>query len=90
MKKEINKPSFCLYNNMKSTFDLLTDEQAGQLIKHIFSYVCDEDPTPPDKFIEVVFEPIKQVLKMDLKKYEARVEANKTNGKKGSDTRWKK
>lgn len=77
------KKSFVLYADIKHTFEELTDEQAGKLIKHIISYVNDEDPQTDDFVIRLAFAPIKQQLKRDLKKYEERAERSRNNGKKG-------
>lgn len=65
-----NKRSFLLYTDVYHTVKKLTDLQAGQLFKHILSYVNDENPVMDDLIIDLVFEPIKQNLKRDLRKYE--------------------
>jgi len=77
-----NKKSFVLYTDQIGIFNKLTDEQAGALIKHIFSYVNDQDPEG-DFITELAFESIKQQLKRDLKKYETRADRSRENGKKG-------
>ena len=63
------KKSFIAYCDWKETFDALPDEKAGKLIKHIFSYVNDENPSCDDILINAVFAGIKTTLKRDLKKY---------------------
>jgi len=78
-----NKKSFVLYTDQRSYFDKLNDQEAGQLIKHIFSYVNDENPNPVDRIIDLSFEPIKLQLKRDLIKYESISDRNKLNGKLG-------
>lgn len=78
-----DKSSFILYADQRSYFDKLTDDEAGRLIKHIFSYVNDENPEPVDRIIDLSFEPIKLQLKRDLKKYEKVVDRNRNNGKLG-------
>jgi hypothetical protein len=78
-----NKKSFVLYTDQRSYFDKLNDQEAGQLIKHIFSYVNDENPNPVDRIIDLSFEPIKLQLKRDLIKYESISDRNKSNGKLG-------
>ena len=78
-----NKKSFVLYTDQRSYFDKLNDQEAGQLIKHIFSYVNDENPNPVDRIIDLSFEPIKLQLKRDLVKYESISNRNKSNGKLG-------
>jgi hypothetical protein len=78
-----NKKSFVLYTDQRSYFDKLNDQEAGQLIKHIFSYVNDENPNAVDRIIDLSFEPIKLQLKRDLVKYESISNRNKSNGKLG-------
>jgi len=80
-----NKKSFIAYADWKETFEALDDEKAGQLIKHIFAYVNDENPVSEDMLINAVFASIRQTLKRDLKKWEKqynqRVEAGKKSAK---------
>jgi len=78
-----NKNSFVLYCDLIHTVNQLPDDKAGELFKHILSYVNDEDPTTDDIIINISFEPIKQQLKRDLKKYEGICKRNSENGKKG-------
>lgn len=74
-----DKKSFLLYCDIIHTVKKLSDEQAGILLKHILLYVNDENPTIDNLVIELVFEPIKQQLKRDLKRYEGTCEKNKEN-----------
>lgn len=78
-----NKKGFVLYTDLNHTINKLPDETAGKLFKLILAYVNDEDPTPDDMLIEIAFEPIKQQLKRDLKKYESRAERSRKNGELG-------
>ena len=78
-----NKKSFILYTDQSGVFNQLPDEIAGKLIKHIFAYVNDENPITDDLIINIAFEPIKQSLKRDLKRYEQYVEKQSVNGAKG-------
>ena len=78
-----NKKSFVLYCDLIHTIEKLSNEQAGELFKHILRYVNDKDPEPKDVLIDLVFEPIKQQLKRDLKTYENRAERSRENGLKG-------
>lgn len=78
-----NKKGFVLYADQHELFSQLTNEQAGELIKHVFAYVNDEDPKTKDVIINLAFTPIKQQLKRDLKKYEDRAERSRANGLKG-------
>ena len=65
-----NKKSFVMYTDWKETFNALSNEKAGELIKHIFSYVSDENPISKDMIINAVFPNIKNALKRDLEKWE--------------------
>lgn len=77
------KRSFLLYCDLLHTVKKLSNDEAGELFKHILMYVNDEDPQTDNRIIELSFEPIKQSLKRDLKRYESIVERNRENGKKG-------
>jgi len=78
-----SKKSFLLYTDVLHTVKKLTDIQAGLLFKHILSYVNDENPVIDDFIIEIAFEPIKQSLKRDLKKYESIIEDRSKAGRLG-------
>lgn len=85
-----NKKSFVLYCDIIHTIEKLTDEQSGRLFKHILRYVNDENPQCDDVLIDVVFEPIKQSLKRDLRKFEQIKDARSKAGKEGASKRWQK
>lgn len=82
-----NKRSFLLYADVHFTVKQLTDEQAGKLFKIILSYVNDENPEVDDLLIKIAFEPIKQALKRDLRKYELIREKRSLAGKASADKR---
>jgi hypothetical protein len=82
-----NKKSFFAYADWKETFDALSDEKAGQLIKHIFAYVNDENPESEDMLINAVFASIKQTLKRDLRKWENQYTQRVAAGKKSAKVR---
>ena len=77
------KKSFVLYTDQREVFEELDDEQAGKLIKHIFSYVNDENPEADDKFVRLAFLPIKTQLKRDLKIWDEKKHLRSEAGKKG-------
>jgi hypothetical protein len=83
-----DKKSFILYVDQKDLWNKLPDEIAGKLIKHIYSYVSDENPTSDDLIIEIAFEPIKQQLKRDLKLFEDVKVKRSEAGKAGATKRW--
>lgn len=77
------KKSFVLYTDQREVFDELSDQDAGKLIKHIFSYVNDENPTTDDILIKVAFLPIKTQLKRDLKIWDEKKLQRSEAGRKG-------
>lgn len=81
-----NKTSFVLYSDSKSIIDLLTNEQAGLLLKTLFAYVNDENPKI-DSSIALVFEMIKLQLKRDLKKWEKIKEGRSAAGKASAESK---
>jgi hypothetical protein len=81
-----DKTSFVLYSDSKSIIDLLTNEQAGLLLKTLFAYVNDENPII-DKSIALVFEMIKLQLKRDLKKWEQTKEGRSIAGKASAEAK---
>lgn len=78
-----DKNSFILYKDIKSSIEMLSDEEAGKVFKHLLKYVNDEQPTLEDRLLCLVWKPIETSLKRDLKKYEKRAEAARSNGKRG-------
>lgn len=82
-----NKKSFLLYCDLKPTIDKLTDEEAGKLFKHVLAYVNDCQPMLEDRFLEICFEPIRQSLKRDLKKYEEIREVKRKAGIASAESR---
>ena len=84
----INKKGFILYADQKALFDQLTNDKAGELIKFIFSYVNDENPTTNDLIINLALTPIKQQLKRDLVKFMEIKEIRRKAGKIGMEKRW--
>ena len=86
-----NKKGFILYADQKELFDQLPNDKAGELIKHIFAYVNDENPESKDLLLNLAFTPIKQQLKRDLDKWESKQGKNAEAGKKSAGVKaWKK
>jgi len=77
------KKSFVLYTDQREVFDELSDQDAGRLIKHIFSYVNDENPITEDLLLKVAFLPIKTQLKRDLKMWDEKKQQRAEAGRKG-------
>jgi hypothetical protein len=74
-----DKKTILIYADWITIFDKLEDDEAGKLIKHFFKYVNDMNPEAPDRLTDIIFEPIKQQLKRDLKRYEAICLRNRDN-----------
>tara|TARA_R110000772_G_scaffold268739_1_gene398483 strand:+ start:1649 stop:2344 length:696 start_codon:yes stop_codon:yes gene_type:complete len=82
------KKSFILYSDVKTTVDLLTDEQAGTVFKWIVDYVNDLEPQDPtDPLVKMALAPIKAQLKRDLDKWQGIREKRSEAGKKSAAKR---
>jgi hypothetical protein len=79
------KNSFILYADYYDQIKELSDEEAGKIMKHLFSYVNDENPAPlQDRLLRLVFEPIKKQLKRDLKEWEGTKSKKSEAGRLGN------
>src|SRR5690348_4828741 len=83
-----NKKSVLVYADWENTFEQLSDEEAGKLIKHFFKYINDKNPELNDRLLKIAFEPIKQQLKRDLKKWDNSKKEKSNNGRLGNLKRW--
>jgi len=82
-----DKKSFVLYSDQRSIIEMLPDDKAGILLKHIFAYVNDENPINNDPLILLAFEPIKLQMKRDLIKWLATKGVRSTAGKASAEAR---
>ena len=82
-----DKKGFILYADQQELFNKLPNDKAGELIKHIFAYVNDENPTTDDLLIDLAFTPIKQQLKRDLIKFELVKKQRSEAGKASAEAR---
>ena len=57
-----DKRSVIIYVDWITTFNELEDIEAGQLIKHLFRYVNDQNPEPESRLIKLLFELVKFML----------------------------
>ena len=85
-----NKKSFVLYSDLIHTVAKMPNSKAGELFKHILSYVNDENPETEDLIIQLTFEPIKQQLKRDLNKWDGIREKRSLAGKASAKKRKQK
>mgnify|MGYP001057596022 CR=1 FL=1 len=78
-----DKKSFVLYFDNKTQFDMLSDDQAGKLIKGIYEFVCSGvTPEFEDGMIRMAFSFISAAIVRDTAKYEEKCRKNKENVKK--------
>lgn len=82
-----SKKSILIYADWIHTVEKLSDAEAGVLFKHLLRYVNDQDPEPPDRLTEITFEPWKQTLKRDLKKWESEKDRFSKAGKASAEAR---
>lgn len=86
---QVEKKSFVLYNDQSELLNMLNDEQAGVLIKKIFSYVNDgviekEEDIP----VNMVFTTLKNQIDRDTDKYYDKIDKSSKAGKVGNLKRW--
>lgn len=93
MAQAESKKAFVLYNDYENVFEMLTDEEAGKLVKHLFAYVNNKDSELEDRLLKLTFEPIRLQLNRDIQKYELirqeKVKAGKKGGLKSGENRRK-
>lgn len=82
-----NKKSFILYADLIKVVDKLPDDVAGKLFKIVLKYVNDQEVCIDDILLEIAFEPIKNQLKRDLKKWENLKEKRSKAGKISAEKR---
>ena len=85
-----DKKSFLVYCDLIHTIKKMKKEDAGELFLHLLEYTNDLNPTTENMVVELVFEPIKQQLKRDLKSYEKSIIDKSINGRLGNLKRWNK
>lgn len=76
------KKSFVLMRDLLSTVDLMTDEEAGKVLKAIINHVDGIDVNLPRELI-FAFTPIRNQLNRDMDKYDKFVDKQRVNGAKG-------
>ncbi len=93
----VNKKSFILYSDLITVVEKLIKKDrenktnySGELFFHILQYVNDKEPVAIDFIVEMAFEPIKQQLKRDLKRYENIREKRSEAGKISAELRKQK
>ena len=73
-----DKKSFILYFDNKAQFDMLSDEQAGKLIKGIYEFTCSGvTPQFDDGMVQMAFSFIASAIARDTARYEEKCRKNK-------------
>ena len=79
----MDKKSFLIYLDYEEQFNLLTDEQVGQLMRANIKYEKSGEEPKLDGMLKMAFSFIKTQLDRDRDKYNKKCEKNKENGAKG-------
>lgn len=79
----MDKNSFLIYLDYEEQFNLLTDEQIGQLMRAIMKYEKTRELPQLEGMLKMAFSFIKTQLDRNREKYEKQCEKNRENGKKG-------
>jgi hypothetical protein len=78
------KETFLLKTSWQSVFEVLTDKQAGVLIKAVFGYIVDgEKPELKDPEVNMAFTFMSLDLDMFCDNYKKKVEQNRINARSG-------
>lgn len=77
------KKTFIFYSDWINMVREMPNEDAGALLKHVLSYVNDEEPTTDNLLVKMAFGHMKPMLKQDLDKWEKIREKRREAGKKG-------
>lgn len=78
------KKSFVLYADYIHTVRKMDRDKAGLLFLTILEYVNDLNPVVEDIVVDLVFEPIKQQMKRDLKSWEEEKTKKSIGGREGN------
>lgn len=83
------KDSFILYSEWSENISILSNEQAGILVKALFSLAKGEDIPQMDAVTDMCFRFLKAQIERDSKRYEEVKNIRSEAGKKGAMARWK-
>lgn len=77
------KNSFIVYNEWQETFEALSEEDAGKLIKALILYSTTGKTEEMSPLLRLAFIPMRQQLNRDNDKYQRVCDRNRTNGSRG-------
>jgi len=81
------KKTFIFYSDWINMVRKMPNKDAGELLKHILSYVNDENPTTDNVLVDVVFGHMQPILKSDLLKWEKQLKRFSDMGKKSAENK---
>ena len=87
-ESRMDKSSFLIYLDYQEQFDLLTDEEAGRLIKAIIKYEKTGEIPKLDGMLKMAFSFIKTQLDRDREKWKEEKQKRSEAGKRGMAKRW--
>ena len=85
----MSKESFIIYKSFWKPISRLSDEQLGKLFRAICLYQAGETPDVADDIV-IAYEFFINQFKIDERKYEEYIEAQRASGKKGASARYDK
>lgn len=83
----MDKNSFLIYLDYEEQFNLLNNEEVGQLMRAIIKYEKTKEIPQLEGMLKMAFSFIKTQLDRDREKYNKKCEKNKENGAKGGRPR---
>ena len=83
------KKTFIFYSDWINMIREMPNEDAGALLKHVLSYVNDEDPETDNLLVKMAFGHMKPLLKADLDKWDKIRETRRQSGSKGGKAKAK-
>ena len=81
------KKTFIFYSDWINMIREMENEDAGELLKHILSYVNDENPDTNNKFVKMAFGHMKPLIKKDLIQWEKQILKYSEMGKESARKR---
>lgn len=79
------KDSFVIYTKYEEQISLLTDTQAGILLRALFCYQSNKQLPKMDGIVNMIFTVIRQQIDFDNQKYDEICEARREAGAKGAE-----
>lgn len=84
----MEKKSFVMYADYEKHIARLSDEDAGELFKAIFTYVNTGEEVPLSPAADMAFSFMKERIDRDSEKWAATCQKRSKAGKKGMASRW--